>query len=73
MATAAIQKPAKTAKDSKLYNFVWEGRDRTGKVIKGEVKAGGEAVVTATLRRQGISVIKVKRQRLGGGKKSPYL
>lgn len=69
MATAAIQKPAKTAKDSKLYNFVWEGRDRTGKVIKGEVKAGGEAVVTATLRRQGISVIKVKRQRLGGGKK----
>ncbi len=69
MATAVMRKSAKIGKDSKLYNFVWEGRDRTGKVIKGEVKAAGEAVVTATLRRQGIIVIKVKRQRLGAGKK----
>lgn len=72
MATAVAQK--KTAKppskdSNKLYNFVWEGKDRTGKLIKGEVKAGGEAVVTATLRRQGINVVKVKRQRLGAGKK----
>jgi type IV pilus assembly protein PilC len=72
MATAVAQKktaksPAKDA--NKLYNFVWEGKDKTGKLIKGEVKAGGEAVVTATLRRQGINVVKVKRQRLGGGKK----
>jgi type IV pilus assembly protein PilC len=49
--------------------FVWEGRDRTGKKIKGEMRAGGEAVVNATLRRQGINVIKVRKQRLGGGKK----
>ena len=71
MATAVAQKRPKTpAKEtSKLYNFVWEGRDRTGKIVKGEVKAGGEAVVTATLRRQGINVVKVKRQRLGSGKK----
>lgn len=69
MATAVMRKTAKSGKDSKLYNFVWEGRDRSGKIIKGEVKAGGEAVVTATLRRQGINVIKVKRQRLGAGKK----
>ncbi len=72
MATAVAQKktaksPAKDA--NKLYNFVWEGKDKTGKLIKGEVKAGGEAVVTATLRRQGINVVKVKRQRLGAGKK----
>ncbi len=71
MATAVAQKrPRIPAKEtSKLYNFVWEGRDRTGKMVKGEVKAGGEAVVTATLRRQGINVVKVKRQRLGSGKK----
>ena len=73
MATAVAQKitkktPKKEARN-KLYNFVWEGKDRTGKLIKGEVKAGGEAVVTATLRRQGINVVKVKRQRLGAGKK----
>lgn len=72
MATAVAQKSVKKVpKDggNKLYNFVWEGKDRTGKIIKGEVRAGGEAVVTATLRRQGINVVKVKRQRLGGGKK----
>jgi type IV pilus assembly protein PilC len=71
MATAVAQKRPKTpAKEiNKLYNFVWEGRDRTGKMVKGEVKAGGEAVVTATLRRQGINVVKVKRQRLGSGRK----
>jgi type IV pilus assembly protein PilC len=71
MATAVARKRPKTpAKETnKLYNFVWEGRDRSGKMIKGEVKAGGEAVVTATLRRQGINVVKVKRQRLGSGKK----
>ena len=71
MATAVARKSTKKPKtdSNKLYNFVWEGKDRTGKLIKGEVRAGGEAVVTATLRRQGINVVKVKRQRLGGGKK----
>jgi len=49
--------------------FVWEGRDRSGKKIRGEMRAGGEAVVNATLRRQGINVTKVRRQRLGGGKR----
>ncbi len=49
--------------------FVWEGRDRTGKKIRGEMRAGGQAVVNATLRRQGINVTKVRKQRLGGGKK----
>src|SRR5512134_2400614 len=49
--------------------FLWEGRDRTGKVIKGEMRAGGKNVVHAMLRRQGINVTKVRKQRLGGGKK----
>ncbi|MEO5863170.1 MAG: type II secretion system F family protein [Burkholderiales bacterium] len=71
MATAVAQKRLKIPpkETTKLYNFVWEGRDRAGKMIKGEIKAGGEALVTATLRRQGINVVKVKRQRLGGGRK----
>ncbi len=71
MATALAQKRPKIPpkETTKLYNFVWEGRDRAGKMIKGEIKAGGEAVVTATLRRQGINAVKVKRQRLGGGRK----
>ena len=55
--------------DVKQRIFVWEGRDRTGKKIKGEMRAGGQAVVNATLRRQGINVTKVRKQRLGGGSK----
>jgi len=49
------------------FTFNWEGKDKTGKVVKGELRAQGEAVVNATLRRQGILVTKVKKQRAGGG------
>ncbi len=65
MATAAAAK--KGTKGTKEYAFVWEGKDRSGKIVKGDMRAAGQAVVNATLRRQGISVIKVKRQRTGGG------
>ena len=50
--------------------FVWEGVDKKGKKVKGQMLAGGEAVVKATLRRQGINVVKVKKQSaLSRGKK----
>ncbi|HEX6691783.1 MAG TPA: type II secretion system F family protein, partial [Burkholderiales bacterium] len=63
MATATATKGPKEA------TFLWEGKDKAGKVIRGEMRAGGEAVVNATLRRQGILVTKVKKQKLGGGGK----
>jgi type IV pilus assembly protein PilC len=66
MATAAGALRRDAVKES---IFVWEGRDRTGKKIKGEMRAGGSAVVNATLRRQGINVTRVRKQRLGGGKR----
>jgi type IV pilus assembly protein PilC len=67
MATAAAATPAR--RDVKEITFAWEGRDRQGKVVKGDMRASGEAVVQSTLRRQGIAVIKIKRQRAGlGGK-----
>jgi type IV pilus assembly protein PilC len=62
MATAAATRP-------KEFTFLWEGKDKAGKVIRGEMRAGGQAVVNATLRRQGIFVTKVKKQRLRGGGK----
>jgi type IV pilus assembly protein PilC len=65
MATTA----AAARKDFKEYNFVWEGKDKSGKLLKGEMRAAGESVVTSTLRRQGVSVLKVKRQRAGAGGK----
>ena len=50
------------ASASKDSTYVWEGKDKRGKLIKGEIKASGESFVSATLRRQGITVIKVKKQ-----------
>jgi type IV pilus assembly protein PilC len=58
-----------TAKDVKLYNYAWSGKDKSGKVVKGELRAGGENVVMATLRRQGIQVSSVKKVSQRGGKK----
>jgi len=47
--------------------FEWQGRDRNGKNIKGETRAASEAVVSATLRRQGIMVTRVRKRRMSGG------
>ena len=59
---AAVKKP-----DIKEFNFTWVGQDKAGKTVRGEMRATGEAQVNATLRRQGIKVGQVKRQRLGRG------
>ena len=48
--------------------FEWEGKDKNGKSVRGEMRAGGEAMVSASLRRQGVMVNKVKKRRLSGGK-----
>jgi len=58
---------ATAAKKPEEFIFEWEGKDRTGKVVRGEMRAGGEAVVGASLRRQGILVQKVKKRRMSGG------
>lgn len=49
--------------------FAWEGKDKSGKIIKGELRANGEASVNVTLRRQGILVTKVKKKTFRSGKK----
>ena len=61
MATAA-------AKGPKEFSFAWEGKDKAGKTVRGELRATGDAVVRSTLRRQGVMVSKVKKQsaRKGG-------
>lgn len=64
MATAAAtaRKP-----DVKEFNFSWTGTDKSGKTVRGEIRAAGEEHVNATLRRQGIKVTSLKKQKLGGG------
>ena len=54
-------------KDVKEFTFSWIGTDKAGKTLRGQMKAGGEAFVNATLRRQGVKVIKVKKVKMGGG------
>ena len=49
-------------KSVKEFNYNWEGMDKKGRRMKGDMRATGEAVVSANLRRQGISVSKVKKQ-----------
>lgn len=53
-------------KKVKEFNFLWEGKDRTGKTIKGEMRAAGAVVVTSTLRKQGIRVVKITKAKTGG-------
>ena len=36
--------------------YTWEGKDKTGKVVRGEIRAAGDAMVQAMLRRQGVQV-----------------
>ena len=50
------------ASASKQNTYVWEGKDKKGKIIKGEMRANGESFVKASLRRQGINATKVKKQ-----------
>ena len=64
MATASAA--AKKA-EVKEFSYTWVGRDKSGKTVRGEVRAAGEAQVNATLRRQGIKVVEVKRQRIRSG------
>jgi type IV pilus assembly protein PilC len=56
----------------KSVMFVWEGRDKQGKKIKGEMSGTSDALVKAMLRRQGINPMRVKKKPMplfgGGGK-----
>jgi type IV pilus assembly protein PilC len=48
--------------------FEWEGKDRAGKQVRGEIRAQGENQVKSSLRRQGITLTKVKKRRMSAGR-----
>ena len=50
------------------FVFEWEGKDRHGKQVRGELRAGGENQVMASLRRQGVLPSKIKKRRMRSGK-----
>lgn len=63
MATAAASRAT-----LKEFVFEWEGKDRNGKVVRGEIRAAGENQVQAALRRQGVLASKIKKRRMRSGK-----
>ena len=65
MVTAA----AKRASKPKEFVFEWEGKDRNGKAMRGELRAAGLNQVQATLRRQGVLASKIKKRRMSAGKR----
>jgi type IV pilus assembly protein PilC len=60
---------ATVATSVKQFVYEWEGKDRNGKIVRGEIRASGENQVQATLRRQGVFPSKIKKRRIRSGKK----
>ncbi|MEO5696456.1 MAG: type II secretion system F family protein [Burkholderiaceae bacterium] len=63
MATATANR-----RDVKEYTFLWEGVDRNNRQVRGETKAATVTVVTTNLRRQGIRIVKIRKQSFRGGR-----
>ncbi len=59
---------ATASKGIQEFVFEWEGKDRGGKQVKGEIRAVGENQVKAALRRQGVLPTKIKKRRMRTGK-----
>jgi type IV pilus assembly protein PilC len=57
-----------TPRAHKEFVYEWEGKDRNGKQVRGELRAAGANQVQATLRRQGVLLTKVKKRRMRSGK-----
>ena len=57
---------AKKNEKVKEIRYSWEGKDKGGKKVKGEIRAAGTAVASAQLRRQGIQVSSIKKTKTSG-------
>jgi len=63
---------ATSARGKKAVNesvFAWEGKNKDGRVLTGEIRAASETVVQNQLRRQGIISPKITKKRFKTGKK----
>ncbi len=69
---ALTPKPEMADKALKTSVFVWEGTDKKGTKVKGELSSQNPTLVKAQLRKQGITPVKVRKKGislLGAGKK----
>ncbi|WP_133511438.1 type II secretion system F family protein [Candidatus Thiosymbion oneisti] len=58
MALTKTRKPKATGPSV----FIWEGLDRGGTRVKGQIQAATLALVRAELRRQGVSLLKIRKK-----------
>ena len=49
-------------KNPKKFLFIWEGKDRSGKSVKGEIFAVNAALAKAELRRRGTNPQKIRKK-----------
>jgi len=50
------------AESKEQIDFIWKGKDKSGKVISGEIAAFSDTVARSELRRQSIRVISVRKK-----------
>ena len=62
MTTASPSRTSKTASNESV--FVWEGKDKSGRILQGELRAASTASASASLRRQGVMTTSIKKKKL---------
>ena len=67
MAIASPSRTSKTANNE--FVFVWEGKDKSGRIVQGELRAQSSASASASLRRQGVMTTRIKKKKIGRAKR----
>ena len=67
MAIASPSRTSKTASNESV--FVWEGKDKSGRIVQGELRAQSSASASASLRRQGVMTTRIKKKKIGRAKR----
>ncbi|MDR2852327.1 MAG: type II secretion system F family protein [Burkholderiaceae bacterium] len=47
----------------KEFTFEWEGKDRNGQAVRGQMRGAGENQVRTCLRRQGVQPLRIRKRR----------
>lgn len=64
----AIATPSRNNKPANNESvFVWEGKDKSGRIVQGELRAASSA--SASLRRQGVLTTRIKKKKIGRAKR----
>jgi len=65
-----IASPSRTSKPANNESvFVWEGKDKSGRIVQGELRAVSSASASANLRRQGVLTTRIKKKKIGRAKR----